>query len=124
MSRRLIDANDALRMIENSRTDNPFFNGKTTHVWEKAHDCAISCVIASPTIDAVEPPCKIGDLVWCIRYFHRKKQPKQGIVSDMYFTKDMKLHIVVKYVGRGEWGKKVFATYEEAQAAIEKRETV
>ena len=50
---RLIDADDALRMINNSRTDNPFFNGKTAPIWEKAHDCAMSCVVACPTVDAV-----------------------------------------------------------------------
>jgi hypothetical protein len=52
--KRLIDANEALRMIENSRTDNPYFNGKTTLIWEKAHVCALSCVIGCPTVDAVE----------------------------------------------------------------------
>ena len=52
--KRLIYANEALRMIKNSRADNPYFNGKTTPIWEKAHDCAISCVIGCPTVDAVE----------------------------------------------------------------------
>jgi len=47
------DLDEALRMIENSRSDNPFFNGKTSPVWEAAHDCAITCVTACPTIDAV-----------------------------------------------------------------------
>ena len=67
---RLIYANKALRMIENSRNDNPFFNGKTTPVWEKAHDCALSCVIACPTVDAVEVVHghKIGDV--CFYGFH------------------------------------------------------
>jgi hypothetical protein len=43
-----------LRMIDNSRTDNPYFNGNTDIIWEKAHDCAISCVMTCPTVDAVE----------------------------------------------------------------------
>lgn len=51
---RLIEANEALRMMENSRHDNPFFNGKTAPVWETAHDFAISCVLACPTIDPEE----------------------------------------------------------------------
>lgn len=35
---------DLVRMIQNSRTDNPFFNGNTAPVWEMAHDCILSCV--------------------------------------------------------------------------------
>lgn len=70
----------------------------------------------------VELPCKIGDTVWAIRYFHSRLTPQKGIVSEMYFTRDMKLHITVKYVGRGIWGKKVFATLEEAEAALRKEE--
>ena len=63
-------------------------------------------------------PCKIGDTVWAIRDFKGIKHPQEGIVSDMYFTKDMSLHIVVKYVARGEFGKTVFLTEEEAKAAL------
>lgn len=74
-----------------------------------------------PTVDAVEVPCKIGDFVWAIRSFNGHKHPQRGIVSDMYFTMDMKLQIVVKYVARGEWGKTVFATDKEAYAAIGER---
>lgn len=66
-------------------------------------------------------PCKIGDFVWAIRNFKGKKHPQRGIVSDMYFTNDMRLIIVVKYVARGEWGKTVFASDKEAYAAIEGR---
>ena len=76
-----------------------------------------------PRVDAVEVPCKIGDFVWAIRSFHGHKHPQRGIVSDMFFTKDMKLMIVVKYVARGEWGKTVFATDAEAYAAIGERRT-
>lgn len=49
----------------------------------------------------VELPCKIGDTVWCIRNFHGHKHPQEGIVSEMLFTREMRLQIVVKYVGRG-----------------------
>ena len=72
-------------------------------------------------IDSVEVPCRIGDQVWAIRSFKGVNHPQAGIVSEMLFTKDMKLHIVVKYVARGEWGKTVFATREEAQSAIDNR---
>lgn len=72
-------------------------------------------------VDAMELPCKIGDFVWAIRNFKGHKHPQRGIVSDMFFTRNMKLQIVVKYVARGEWGKTVFATEKEAQAAIGER---
>ena len=71
-----------------------------------------------PREPAAHLPCKIGDFVWAIRSFHGHKQPQRGIVSDMFFTKDMELQIVVKYVARGKWGETVFATDKEAYAAI------
>ena len=76
-----------------------------------------------PTVDSVEVPCKIGDFVWAIRNFKGKKHPQRGIVSDMYFLKDMSLQIVVKYVARGKWGETVFATDKDAYAAIGERRT-
>ncbi len=76
---------------------------------------------AEQAIATVELPCKIGDFVWAIRSFKGHEQPQRGIVSDMLFTKDMKLQIVVKYVARGEWGRIVFATEKEAYAAIRER---
>ena len=51
---RLISANEALRMIRNSRTDGPCTDTIRKGVWDIAHDCAISCVDACPTVDAVE----------------------------------------------------------------------
>ena len=65
-TKRLIDANEALRMLKNCRSDNPYFNGKTTPIWETALDCAISCVDACSTVDAVEVKCKVGDLVYAL----------------------------------------------------------
>lgn len=67
----------------------------------------------------VDVPCKIGDSVWGIRKFKGILYPQQGFVGDIFFTKDMRLMILVKYVCRGEWGKKVFATQSECEAAIE-----
>ena len=86
-------------------------------------DKARETIALARTVDAVEVPCRIGDRVWAIRSFKGVMHPQDGIVGEMVFTKDMKLHIVVKYVARGEWGKTVFATCEEAQAAIEERRT-
>ena len=79
---------------------------------------------AVPTVDAVEVPCKIGDTVWAIRNFKGRRQAQKGVVSEMYFRKDMTLQIVVGYVARGKWGEVVFATQADAEAALngERRE--
>ena len=67
-------------------------------------------------------PCKIGQSVWIIRDFAGgNKRPVKGIVSDMYFTKDMSLIIVVKYVRRGIFGETVFLTREEAEAKLREK---
>lgn len=92
------------------------YNGAISDVCGMLLDCN-----ATPTVDAVVVPCKIGDFVWAIRSFKGHQHPQRGIVGDMFFTKDMKLMIVVKYVARGEWGKTVFATDKEAYAAIRER---
>ena len=49
---RLGDLDEALRMIVDSREDNPY-TGDEAVAWRVAHDCAITCVTACPTIDAV-----------------------------------------------------------------------
>ena len=63
-------------------------------------------------------PCKVGDTMWAIRNHCGVRYAKQGIVSEMFFTKDMKLLIVVKSIARGELGQKVFFTKEEAEKKI------
>lgn len=63
-------------------------------------------------------PCKIGDVVLAIRNFRGHREPQQGTVSEMYYTKGMELQIVVKYVTRGAWGKTVFSTLQEAEASL------
>lgn len=75
---------------------------------------------AANTIDAVPVPCKIGDLVYGIREYKGVPNVQKGFVSEMFFTKDMKLMIVIKYVCRGYWLDKVFPTCEAAEAAIRK----
>ena len=63
-------------------------------------------------------PCKIGDQVWAIKTHMRGQFVKKGVVYQMYFGDDMQLCICVKNVCRGEWGRNVFATKKEAEAAI------
>lgn len=72
-------------------------------------------------MQTVELPCKIGDVVWAIRDYMGHPKVFQGFVSEMLFTEDMRLCIVVRFTARGEWGKVVFATEEEAKLAIQKR---
>lgn len=71
----------------------------------------------------VDVPCKIGDEVWAIRNYRGARQAKKGIVTEMQFVQwpgmdDMRLLIVVCYVGRGFWGERVFGSYDEALAAL------
>ena len=63
-------------------------------------------------------PCKMNDEVWAIRSYRGVTYPQKGFVNEMFFTKDMRLVIVVKNIARGEFGKKVFLTKEEAEQAL------
>ena len=83
----------------------------------------IDMLRAAPAADAVKVPCKMGDIVWGIKKFHHGQAVKQGSVYQMFFIDDMRLCICVKNVCRGEWGKNVFATREDAVAAIAERRT-
>ena len=78
------------------------------------------CIDNSDTVDAVPVPCKIGDEVWGLMKCRYRTSPAKGVVHHMYFGEDMRLCICVRNVCRGEWGKNVFATKEEAEAALAK----
>lgn len=64
-------------------------------------------------------PCKIGDSVFAIRNYRGTKQILAGKVSEMYFIDGMRLCIVAKNISRGEWGKVIFPSFEEAIKALE-----
>lgn len=64
-------------------------------------------------------PCQIGDEVWGIRAYKGAKHAQCGRVSEMFFTEDMRLMIAIKHICRGEWGKNIFATRQEAIATLE-----
>jgi len=66
----------------------------------------------------VDIPCKIGDVAWGIRRYKGVPRAQKGFINEMFFTKDMKLMIVLNYICRGEWDKKVFSTEAECKAAI------
>lgn len=69
-------------------------------------------------------PCRIDDEMWAIRHYRGVLTVQKGFVSEMYFTKEMKLMIVVKHVARGVFGEKVFLTREEAEQALAKMKGV
>lgn len=62
-------------------------------------------------------PCKIGDTVYGIRRY-QDRIVKSGTVSEMFYNQNMELIIAIKNVCRGCWGKQIFATLEEAEAAL------
>lgn len=62
-------------------------------------------------------PCKVGDEVWCLR----NNKPVKGVVTEIYFRDNMDMCIVVRRLCRGRWGERVFATEQEAQAAIDRQ---
>ena len=64
-------------------------------------------------------PCKVGDEVWGVRIFRGKPHIHRAKVTEMYFSEGMRLCIVAKNAGRGEWGKRIFPSYEAAVAALE-----
>lgn len=68
-------------------------------------------------------PCKVGDEMWAIRNYRGVKYAQKGIVNEMFFTKEMKLLVVVKNIARGEFGKIVFLTKEEAEEALKRMES-
>ena len=68
-----------------------------------------------------EVPLKIGDVAWAIRNYNGVRRAQKGFVREMFYTQDMRLCIAVDRVARGEFGKKIFRTQEEAEAAIEKK---
>ena len=62
-------------------------------------------------------PCKIGDTVYGIRRY-QDRIVKAGTVSEMFYNRDGELIIAIKNVCRGCWGRQIFGTYEEAEAAL------
>lgn len=67
----------------------------------------------------IKIPCRVGDEVYAIRKNNQTWMIKKGKVHEIYFIdKEMRACIVVKGIARGEWGKVVFPTYEEAMQRI------
>ena len=72
------------------------------------------------TSELREIPCKIGEEVVFLREYYGTPVLRRGRVSQMFFVgEEMALCIVVSGVARGEWGKTVFSSDEEAKKALE-----
>lgn len=80
-------------------------------------------IIDAPAVDAMVIPCKIGDTVWAIRPTRGGHLcAMKGVVSEMQFIgSEMRLSITIRGRCRGEWGKTIFATREEAEAEIARK---
>jgi hypothetical protein len=63
------------------------------------------------------PPFKRGDMAWAIGGRGGNRYVQSGNVGLIEII-DGKIIVQVKYVGRGEYGKTVFATEEEAEAHL------
>ena len=68
------------------------------------------------------PSCKIGDQAWGIRNYRGRRTAQCGLISEMYYRKDMALMVVVKHISRGVWGETIFRTQKEAEEAIREKE--
>ena len=80
------------------------------------------CIEDAPAEKVYPVPCRIGDEVFCLRNRNgRKWEIFEGTVSQMYFGEDMRICIYAKGGSRGEWGKEFFATREEAEEGLRRK---
>ena len=113
---RLIDADALQAKFEGLKEKDSHATGRN------AYDLCAMMTEDAPTVEAAVLPCKMGDIVWGLKQYNHKLIVKQGTVHQMFFGEDMRLCVCVKNVCRGEWGQNVFATKEEAEAALAKME--
>lgn len=113
---RLIDADELSGKIADLRCVLSSYNDYNIGI-----DDAEREVDHAPTVEAVPIPCKVGDEVWCLRDTRVYNKPVKGTVTEIYFRDNMDMCIVVRRLCRGRWGERVFATEQEAQAAIDRR---
>lgn len=110
---RLIDA-DAVRKMAVPHTRGDHGYSADIRKWA----VLVGDIDDAPTVDAPSVPCKIGDTVYGLRNYRGVERIQSGTVSEMFFTKNMRLVVVVKHVCRGYWTEKVFPTYEAAAQGI------
>ena len=82
---RYIDADEALRMMKNSRQDCPYTATKKL-IWNLAHDSCTSCIMATETADVVE--VKHGKWIpVTYTYFGLKRYECSECKNDEYWQK-------------------------------------
>lgn len=60
----------------------------------------------------------IGQLAYGIRNYRGHRHIQKGFISEIYYLDNMSLNVAIKHVCRGELGKTVFLTYNEAEKAL------
>lgn len=81
-----------------------------------SHGAILEAIDEAPAVNPI--PVKIGDTAWAIKRRDGRKFPVSGVVSEMYYTDEMELVIVLRYIKRGKLGKEIFRTEEEVWEAI------
>ena len=79
------------------------------------------------TTSMVELPCRIGDRLWGVRKIVAKdgkvtRYIKEGEVTQMLFTPEMDLMLVLRKIGHRKFGVDAFYTREEAEKALKEAE--
>ena len=68
----------------------------------------------------VRLPCKVGDLLWTVKWTGNRRAAVQVAVTQMWFTDDMRLIVKAKNCKQGEIGGSFFLTREDAEEALRK----
>lgn len=129
--KRLIDAN-ALQLkpdpVDNIMNGVLFIRGRCAGKTVAMVSEALKCMIDNaPTVDAIVPPVKIGQILWCIlphsdtpfecRVYCISREERQGLVLD-YFRCVVKGYFA-KAFGFEDVGKTIFLTKTEALAKMD-----
>lgn len=109
---RLVDVDAVIKAVDRHTKDEP----------EIVLDNDITCILEEVPTAYEAPPFKIGDTAWTHRTYKGVTHAQEGVVSQMFYNKDMELVITIKHVSRGLLGKKVFLTKEDAEQALKKME--
>ena len=70
----------------------------------------------------VRLPCKVGDLLWTVKWTGNRRTAVQVAVAQMWFTDDMRLIVKAKNCKQGEIGGSFFLTREDAEEALRRKE--
>lgn len=108
------------KMVFESENNSPHLKDKETYDYLREKTWRTWNTRTLPE-NTIQLPCKVGDEVWCVRDTKVYQKPVKGTVTEIYFRGNMDMCIVVRRLCRGRWGERVFATEQEAQAAIDRR---